>query len=89
VPSADASTVNQGVLGWWQPNINGFGDPETTGVSALEVFNGDLYAGAASWADGARVWRTADGGSWSVASEPGCSSAYTNTNPVVLIWGVL
>jgi DNA-binding beta-propeller fold protein YncE len=73
-----------GVPGWKQVNINGFGDRlNAEGVESLEVFNGQLYAGASNWDSGARVWRTSDGTTWTAASEPGFGSAYTNTNTLV------
>jgi hypothetical protein len=71
-----------GVPGWRQVNINGFGDRWGTGVTALEVFTGQLYAGTSNWDSGARVWRTSDGTTWTAVSEPGFGSAYTNTNAV-------
>jgi hypothetical protein len=55
-----------GYPGWQQANINGFGDRHTDAVSALEVFDGQMYAG--TWpGEGsiARVWRTSDGEAWS------------------------
>jgi len=50
-----------GVPHWLQRNINGFGERWNETVSALEVFQGQFYAGAASWSDGASVWRPAMG----------------------------
>jgi len=73
-----------GVPGWRQVNINGFGDRWSIGASALEAFNGELYAGAANWSEGARVWRTADGDTWAAVSEPGFSSIYSNTNGAIV-----
>jgi uncharacterized protein YjiK len=72
-----------GVPGWKQANINGFGERWNTGVVALEVFNSQLYAGAANWNDGGRIWRTSDGSTWTAVSDPGFGSAYTNTNPAI------
>jgi len=71
-------------LGWAQVNDDGFGDPKTIGVTTLEVFNGQLYAGASNWDRGGRVWRTADGTTWTPISEFGFGSAYTNTNPALI-----
>jgi len=71
-----------GVPGWRQANINGFGDRWAAGVTALEVFTGQLYAGTSNWDSGARVWRTSDGTTWTAVSVPGFGSAYTNTNAV-------
>jgi len=72
-----------GVPGWRQVNINGFGDRWNTSVSALEVFNGQLYAGATNYNNGARIWRTTDGTTWTAVSSPGFGSAYTNTNTII------
>jgi len=49
-----------GVPGWKQVNINGFGDPDTSFVSTLDIFGGYLYAG--TWSS--QMWRTADGQTW-------------------------
>jgi uncharacterized protein YjiK len=58
-------TFAPGVSGWMPVNINGFGDPKTTGVSALAEFNGALYAGASNWEnDNAQIWRADNGTSW-------------------------
>jgi len=73
-----------GVPGWRQTNINGFGERGHTDVLALEVFNGQLYAGTGNWGDGTQVWRTTDGSTWTAVSSPGFGSAYTNTNPAIL-----
>jgi hypothetical protein len=73
-----------GVPGWKQANINGFGDPNSSGLFALEVFGGQLYAGAANWAGGGTIWRTSDGRNWSRASEPGFSATYIQGNNAIL-----
>lgn len=69
-----------GVPGWRQVNINGFGERKNWGVFTLEVFNGQLYAGTGSWADGAggTVWRTGDGTTWTRVSEIGFGSPNIN-----------
>jgi sugar lactone lactonase YvrE len=62
-----------GVPGWQQVNINGFGERYAKGITALEVFMGQLYAGTStSWemGTGGRVYRSSDGLSWSAVSEP-------------------
>jgi hypothetical protein len=52
-------------------------------VPALEVFDGQLYAGTANWEDGGgRVWRTADGLTWEPASETGFGMG--GVNPAVI-----
>ena len=59
-----------GVAGWRQVNINGFGVWENQSV-ALDVFNGQLYAGVSNTSAGARMWRSPDGRNWSPTSELG------------------
>ena len=55
---------------WGQKNINGFGLPHVS-VPSLEV-NGQLYAGTSNPdGQGAQVWRSSDGGTWSAASQMG------------------
>lgn len=56
---------------WQQMNIDGFGDPNAVGVSALEVFHGQLYAGASNFTNGGQVWRLQKDGQWQPVSEPG------------------
>lgn len=52
------------VPGWQQSNVSGFGTVSNTMVSALQVFNNQMYA--TTWNDsGSQVWRTSDGKSWS------------------------
>jgi hypothetical protein len=76
--------------GWRQVNINGFGDWWNGGATALELFNGELYAGASNWMEGARVWRATDGGNWAAVSEPGFAGVYSNVNtaiPDMIVFG--
>jgi streptogramin lyase len=73
-----------GVPGWKQVNINGFGKMTTNGITALENFNGQLYAGASNWVDGGQVWRTSDGTTWTPVSEVGFTSTMTITNRVII-----
>jgi len=59
------------VLDWLQANTDGFGDAANNGVTALESFNGQLYAGASNWNAGGQVWRLEGDGSWQSVSDPG------------------
>ena len=77
-----------GVPGWQQANINGFGDRWNRGVVAMEAFGGYLYAGTSNQDSGTRIWRTADGTTWTAASEFGFASAYTNTIRTTLDFAV-
>lgn len=72
-----------GVPGWRQANINGFGEQTNGGVTSLEVFQGELYAGTANWALGGRIYRTPDGKNWSPVTDFGVTNAYSVTNPVI------
>ena len=64
--------------------MSGFGNSVNISVHALEAFNGHLYAGATNYdQEGATVWRTTKGITWTVSSSPGFSNTYTNTNPVI------
>lgn len=65
-----------GVPGWRQVNINGFGERGNESVPALEMFNGQLYAGTVNWNDGARIWRMSDGATWTAVSDVRFGSAY-------------
>jgi hypothetical protein len=75
---------NPGAPGWNQVNIDGFGNPATNGVSALENFNGQLYAGATSWTEGGQIWRTSNGTDWMPVSEVGFTSTMTTTNLAII-----
>jgi len=59
-----------GVPGWRQMNINGFGDRQNQSL-ALDIFNGQLYAGVSNTSKGAQIWRSSDGRTWSPTSELG------------------
>jgi hypothetical protein len=48
-----------GVPGWFQVNVNGFGDADNWGVLALEAFDGQLYTGTGANSSGADLWRAA------------------------------
>ena len=56
---------------WQQANSNGFGDPLAGEVSALEAFNGYLYAGIHSDAHDALIYRSPDGVTWTAVIAPG------------------
>lgn len=73
VSSAQAVPL-AGVSDWQQVNPDGFGDPLTVGVTALEVFDGQVYAGASNWTVGGQVWRWQNDGQWAPVSEPGFGS---------------
>ena len=59
-----------GVPGWRQVNINGFGDWQNSSL-ALDVFNGQLYAGVSNTSKGVQMWRSPDGRTWTPVSDPG------------------
>ncbi len=65
-------------------NSNGFGDQQTGEVSALEAFNGYLYAGTANATAGARIFRSPDGVTWTPVTEPGFGIAHDIAPPAIL-----
>jgi len=75
---------------WEQVNSNGFGDPQTGEVSALEVFNDYLYAGThhpldpAQPIDGAQIFRSPDGVNWTAVTQPGFGNSHDIAPPAIL-----
>lgn len=71
---------------WQQVNSDGFGDPDTNEVTALEVFNGFLYAGVGNTnpLEGARIFRSPDGVTWAPVTEPGFALPHDNRPPAIL-----
>ena len=82
--SAPATGIAQEAPAWQQVNTNGFGDPQAIEVSALEAFNGHLYAGTANAIAGARIFRSQDGTSWTPVSQPGFGIG-TDTRPLAIM----
>jgi hypothetical protein len=80
----------QGVPIWQQVSSNGFGDPHELEVSALETFNGYLYAGTYNLIDplqlfdGARIFRSSDGTTWSPVTQPGFQNPHDSVPPAIL-----
>jgi len=62
---------------------DGFGNGNNQSIEALEVFNDNLYAEATNYAEGASIWRTVDGTSWTQVTSPGFDNAYGANNPIV------
>jgi len=75
---------------WEQVNSNGFGDPQTSEVTSLEAFNGYLYAGTHNLVDpeplfdGAQIFRSQDGVTWSAVTQPGFGIAHDIAPPAIL-----
>lgn len=66
-----------GVPGWRQSNINGFGDPQNRSIFSLGPFGGQLYAGTYNLSgNGAQLWRTGDGVTWTPVMTTGLGNAY-------------
>ncbi len=87
----DTQAIAQAVIsGWEQANLNGFGDPKELEVSALEAFNGNLYAGTynivdpAPIFDGARIYRSPDGVTWAPVTQPGFQNPHDSAPPAIL-----
>ena len=78
------------IIGWQQANLNGFGDPKEQEVSALESFNGYLYAGTYNIVeplvlfDGARIFRSPDGVTWTPVTQPGFQNPHDSAPPAIL-----
>jgi hypothetical protein len=69
---------------WQQVNTNGFGDPHTGEVSALGAFNGYLYAGTSNPTDGAQIFRSQDGVTWTSVTQPGFGISHDIRPPSIL-----
>lgn len=82
--SAPDTDMAQETPPWQQVNTNGFGDPQAVEVSALEAFNGHLYAGTANPTAGARIFRSQDGTTWDPVSQPGFGIG-TDTRPLAIM----
>ncbi|HSF82571.1 MAG TPA: hypothetical protein VLA49_15150 [Anaerolineales bacterium] len=84
IGSHNVQDFPQVVPAWQQVNTNGYGDPTTDEVTALEAFNGYLYAGTHNpidpppgpLYDGAQIFRSADGLNWTPVIEPGFGIAH-------------
>jgi hypothetical protein len=74
----------QGVPGWQQVNSNGFGVQQAGEVSALGAFNGHLYAGTSNSTDGARIFRSPDGVTWTPVTDPGFGISHDIAPPAIL-----
>lgn len=72
-----------GTPGWQQSNLNGFGERTNESLTALEVFNGQLFAGVTNYTFGGTVWHSSDGAQWQRVSEPGFTNALSVTNAVL------
>jgi len=78
------------VPAWLQVNSNGFGDQQTREVSALEAFDGYLYAGTHNPIDpepifdGAQIFRSSDGVTWTPVIDPGFGNSHDIAPPAIL-----
>jgi hypothetical protein len=69
----------QGVPGWRQVNINGFGNPWNYEITRLSVHNNMLYASTDNNnGQGGTVWRSADGRNWQQVSAGGMGNSNIN-----------
>lgn len=82
-PGTESAAQTQ-TLTWQQVNGNGFGDRDAGEVSALVAFNGQLYAGTHNPVDGARIFRSPDGVTWSPVTNPGFDNAH-DTRPQAIL----
>jgi len=84
VDSPKLLEIAQPVPDWQQVNSNGFGDPQAGEVSALEAFNGYLYAGTSNPTSGARIFRSPDGTTWTPVTDPGFGNPHDTIPPAIL-----
>ena len=91
--STHEAWVDQGVQAvrdWEQVNSNGFGDTQVMEMTALEAFNGFLYAGThnlidpAPLFDGAQIFRSSDGTTWVPVTQPGFGNSHDIAPPAIL-----
>ncbi len=76
-----------GVPDWSQQNINGFGNRFNQGVSSLEPFGGQLYAGTYNWTNGAELWRSSDGLAWSPVMAGGFGNSLNRAFDNLFVFG--
>jgi len=87
---ARGQKLAQAIADWQQVNSNGFGNPQTGEVSALEAFNGYLYAGThhpidpAQLIDGAQIFRSPGGVAWTPVTQPGFGISHDIAPPAIL-----
>ena len=65
-----------GTPNWSQTNLNGFGQRYNR-ISAMASFNSQIYAGTYNFGgNGAQLWRSSDGASWSAVMSNGFGDAF-------------
>ena len=85
-----ARGIAQAVPDWEQANSNGFGEPQVGEVTALEAFDGYLYAGTHNpidpepLFDGAQILRSSDGLTWTAVTQPGFGNTHDIAPPAIL-----
>src|SRR3990172_4464562 len=82
--SQEAQDLPQAVPDWQQVNSNGFGNLQTGEVSALEAFNGYLFAGTHNAIEFARIYRSPEGLTWTPVSQPGFGITHDIAPPAIL-----
>jgi len=86
---SNTSIQNLPVTDWEQVNSNGFGDLHEQELSALETFNGYLYAGTFNVVDplilfdGARIFRSPNGTTWTPVTQPGFQNPHDTAPPAI------
>jgi len=76
-----------GVPGWQQKNLNGFESKFNNGI-VIEPFGGQLYAATANWVNGASLFRSADGKTWTRITNSGDSiNGATNAILDMIVFG--
>lgn len=68
----------------WQAILSGgFGNGNNSVIEALETFKGSLYAEATNAIEGATIWRTANGETWTQVTPAGFDNAFGANNTIV------
>ena len=80
----NATPASVSSTAWTQVNNDGFGDVANNIVSALESFNGALYAGVSNEDTGSQLWRSSEGRSWVQVDSGGFGFTYNaNLNDLI------
>ncbi len=70
---------SQGSFLWQQVGGMGLGDPDNTIIVNMETWNNAIYAGIENDVDGARIYRSIDGNTWTKVNNDGFGHAALNS----------
>ena len=81
--STGEAPLTREVPGWRWMNQSGFRDVNNL-ITALEPFDGQLYASTGNWIRGASIYRSTTGADWAPASAAGPGPIFGELNPAIL-----